>query len=94
MLSCVWLLVLRLAAGAMVWLSIIAANALLLVCAGFCYGRSGLWGKAGAVGEVCKHLPIRSRNTRDTDLICVERVMLVSAPAMCWAQAIRPIALH
>lgn len=52
MLSCVWLLALRLAAGLMVWLSIIGANVLLLVCTGFCYTKSGLLGNAGSIGAV------------------------------------------
>lgn len=51
-LSCVWLLALRLAAGLMVWLSILGANLLLLACAGFCYAKSGLLGSAGSVGAV------------------------------------------
>lgn len=57
-LSCVWLLALRLAAGIMVWLSIIGANVLLLVCAGFCYTNSGLLGNAGSIGAV-RHTALR-----------------------------------
>ena len=52
MLSCVWLIALRLAAGFVVWLSVIAANTLLLTCAAFCYSKSGLWGSGGSVGAV------------------------------------------
>lgn len=50
--SLVWMLVLRLCAGFIVWFTVLAANFLLLAVALYCYSKAGLITASGAVGKV------------------------------------------
>lgn len=50
--SMVWMLVLRLCAGFIVWFTVLASNFLLLAVALYCYSKAGLITASGAVGKV------------------------------------------
>ncbi len=53
-LTCLWMVILRLFAGLMVWLSVIASNLLFIACTIFCFSKAGLMAShGGEVGKVC-----------------------------------------
>ncbi|KAK9846864.1 hypothetical protein WJX84_008702 [Apatococcus fuscideae] len=63
--SLVWMLVLRLCAGFIVWFTVLAANFLLLAVALYCYSKAGLITASGAVGKVLSDLPIQEDPSAD-----------------------------
>lgn len=56
-LSCIWMLVLRLFCGLMVWVTVWMANLCFIACTIFCYAKAGDISATSKLGEVitCSH---------------------------------------
>ncbi|KAK9804898.1 hypothetical protein WJX72_010746 [[Myrmecia] bisecta] len=64
-LSCVWMLILRMFAGLLVWLTVFASNLLFIACCIFCYSKAGLMASHG--GEVGKAIAASLSQVGESD---------------------------
>jgi len=72
-LSLIWMLVLRLFCGVMVWLTILLANLFFIACTIFSYAKAGDISASGKLGEV-RPRPIQNFQTPSS---CESRLLVV-----------------